>query len=152
MSFWRRLISLVTAIASFFNKAYWVKATTVSRRNEMLKSAYLQGEKRLSRGCYYCHEDYANVPLRDIPGLDGHHIWEILKLFNPSEGASKPIHEARMEHRKCFPLCKCCHMRITYNKPSTYYFSTMMRRDGFRINYDIGIIYKTPDTIRIIRP
>ena len=125
-----------------FNEDRWNEATTTTQRNHMLTRAYLQSEKRLSGGCYMCGQDFANVPLRDMTGLDCHHVLEKKKNHNPSEGAGMLLDVARSEMRKCFPLCKCCHQRITYDEKSNDEFTAKWQKDGFRINMENGHIYK----------
>lgn len=72
---------------ALFNEERWEDARSARRRKEMLIRLYLQGEKRMSGGCYMCCEPFDDRPLKDFPGLHGHHLKEDKKDMNPSQGA-----------------------------------------------------------------
>ena len=51
--------------------------------------------------------------------------------INPSEGAEKSLEKAPYEHQKCFPLCKCCQMKITRNDQENATFLAKMNNNGY---------------------
>eukprot|EP00985_Skeletonema_marinoi_P026485 scaffold20550_cov232-Skeletonema_marinoi.AAC.2 len=83
-----------------------------STRNLLLRRVYLQVEKRMCGGCLHCGEKFCNLPLRELGGIDLHHVIEEKKLFNPSEGVLKTFDKSLKENRKLVPLCKRCHLHV----------------------------------------
>eukprot|EP00984_Skeletonema_dohrnii_P012939 scaffold5303_cov97-Skeletonema_dohrnii-CCMP3373.AAC.1 len=98
-----------------FNKECWTCADK-STRNILLRRVYLQVEKRMCGGCLQCGEKFCNLPLRELGGIDLHHVIEKKKSFNPSDGADKPFDVSLKENRKLVPLCKKCHLYV-HHKP-----------------------------------
>eukprot|EP00985_Skeletonema_marinoi_P006588 scaffold2848_cov91-Skeletonema_marinoi.AAC.2 len=94
-----------------FNKERWTRAGKLTR-NIMLRRVYLQVEKRMCGGCLRCGEKFCNLPLRELGGIDLHHVIEEKKLFNPSEGVLKTFDVSLKENRKLVPLCKLCHIHV----------------------------------------
>ena len=123
-----------------FDKDTWNRIQDKSSRNTLLKRAYLQAEKRLAGGCFMCLNDFANGPLRQLGGLDGHHVDESNKSFDPSKGVHHSLEIARSEHSKCFPLCKRCHLLITHTESDNQEFQAKMSSFGYDIDEN-GQIY-----------
>jgi len=71
-----------------FDVVSW-NALLRSGRVQKLMRLYLQAEKRMSGGCYFCKKRFDDKPLASYPGLHGHHLVPEKKEMNPSEGATK---------------------------------------------------------------
>ena len=63
-------------------------------------------------GCLRCGKKFCNLPLRELGGIDLHHVIEEKKLFNPSKGVFKTFDKSLEENRKLVPLCKPCHLHV----------------------------------------
>ena len=128
--------------AVLFNEQEWEieLGTDTDTRRRMIKRIYLQGEKRLSGGCFLCDEEHANSPLRDIPGVDNDHLCPDKKRFNPSEGIRYSLDTARDENKKCCPLCKKCHMRITHSKSAKAEYERKLKAAGYQWSKTTGFL------------
>jgi len=137
-----------------FDELSWSKMTPALRKMKLMR-LYLQAEKRMAGGCYFCKIHFDNKPLTDYPGLHGHHLKPGKKWFNPSKGATeskvmKAIRRfgfnltwfgaARREHKKTFPLCLQCHMKVTHDEDEDAAFMKMVEDDGWIVDDDTGIV------------
>ena len=122
-----------------FTEAMWTESGRQAREYHM-KRTLLRAEKRLAGACIMCLLLFATLPAVALQGADGHHVVESKKKFNPSEGASKNIDDACLEHRKCFVLCKCCHMKITHNESARKEFMAKMKGAGYAVDMATGMV------------
>ena len=143
-----------------FDELSW-SAMADSLREMKLMRLYLQAEKRMAGGCYFCKTPFDDKPLTDYPGLHCHHPKPGKKWFDPSAGAIKSkvmekirrfgfnltwFGAARREHKKTFPLCLQCHMKVTYDEDEDAAFMKMVKDDGWICDDDTGIIRHKNDS------
>jgi len=137
-----------------FDELSWSAMTPALRKMKLMR-LYLQAEKRMAGGCYFCKTRFDDRPLTDYPGLHGHHLKPGKKWFDPSKGANESLvmkkvrsfgfnltwfGAARREHKKTFPLCLQCHMKVTYDEDEDAAFMKMVKDDGWICDDDTGII------------
>jgi hypothetical protein len=127
-----------------FTGERWARADP-STRESMLYRVYLGVEKRMCGGCLRCGEKFCNLPVRELGGLDGHHVLEEMKLFNPSEGAKKTIDESLKENRKLAPLCKKCHIFIHHKVgENDRFMETLRSKYGVDVSLVDGELFRIP--------
>ena len=140
-----------------FNEVSWNALSTGFREMKLMR-LYLQAEKRMSGGCYFCKKRFDDQPLICFPGLHCHHLKPGKKEMNPSQGAVKSVVDkvrnrllacglnlswfgaARREHKKTFPLCLQCHMYVTYDEDKNLEFEAMVEADGWVVDDDTGLV------------
>lgn len=93
-----------------------------------------------------------NAAVRDKSGFDLHHMLELMKLHNPSEGVKKTIEEQRLEILKTIMLCRGCHLLITHNPEEKKKLQEKFDRLGYVIDTKTGVISctKKHDGLRVV--
>ena len=87
-----------------------------------------------------------------MSGFHLHHMLELLKGHNPSEGVSKSLGEQRFENKKTIMLCAGCHLIVTHSEEEKEKLAKKFRRLGYYIMKETGEIKCTfaYDGLRVV--
>ena len=99
-------------LADFENKKY--DDAKPSGKINFLKMIEYYFERREAGGCFMscCDERFRNRPRKDFCWFDGHHASRDSKEDEPSQYHKMSVEQARLERRKCVPLCRPCHIEV----------------------------------------
>ena len=125
-----------------FTKARWDCADSGTRK-KMLHRTLLLVQKRMCGECLSCNKKFCHLPGRELADIDLHHIDWDSKLFNPSDGVLKSIHESLLENRKCGPLCRLCHLKVHHKPGENDRFVSMLGSKGYIIDSETGAMLRS---------
>ena len=120
-------------------------ASNAEQRRCAIRRTEMTAEKSLCRCCFLCNEDIMNLPAKSKSGFHLHHMYEILKNHDPSQGIMLAISKQRGENRKTIMLCASCHMLVTYDEEQAEALAQKFSTLGYYIVKTTGEIRCTND-------
>ena len=116
-------------LADFENKKY--DDATKSEKIDFLKMIEYYFERREAGGCFMpcCTRLFRNSPRKDFCWFDGHHAKDDSKEDSPSQYRKMSVEQARLERRRCVPLCRPCHMEVHHTPGKDDEFKTELEKE-----------------------
>jgi hypothetical protein len=91
-------------------------------------------------GCFLCEKKFSNGKTLNLPGLKGHHVDESKKKLDPGNLPTRSHEFMESELKKCIPLCRACHTKVTHIESTDRELKNKMSKRGYFINVESGII------------
>ena len=116
-------------LADFENKEY--DDAKPSDKINFLKMIEYYFERREAGGCFMscCDKRFRNKPRKDFCWFDGHHASSDSKEDEPSRYRNMSVEKARLERRRCVPLCRPCHMEVHHTPGKDNEFMTELKNE-----------------------
>jgi len=128
-------------LADFEDKKY--DDAKPSEKINILKMIEYYFERREAGGCFMscCNKRFRNRPRKDFCWFDGHHAKEDSKEDEPSQYHKMSVEQARLERRKCVPLCRPCHIEVHHTPGKEEEFRRELEKEHM-VREDDGQIKK----------